>query len=146
MLVISVTGAAIMQQLTQQSPLDKGDPNNAESLCFLKLLSRNTLLSVFLPRVCISDICQFPDPCNVHANRCTWAHGSYSAVSAALCTGEWYCSLCKCSTTLSIEPCVTVQSNVRAADKTTGLIISLIFSLIMQKFKKTTTTKQHAYN
>lgn len=27
-----VTGAAVMQQLRQQSPLDKGDPNNATTL------------------------------------------------------------------------------------------------------------------
>lgn len=69
-----------MQQLKQQSPLDKGDPNNAESLCFFKLMSRNTVLSVVVSSICISDICQFPDPCNVHANRSDGAHEPIAAI------------------------------------------------------------------
>lgn len=61
-LVISVTGVAVMQQLKQQSPLDKGDPNNADAPCFPKL-NGNTELSFFILYVFTSDICQFPRPC-----------------------------------------------------------------------------------
>ncbi len=122
-LVISVTGVAVMQQLEQQTPLDKGEYNNTDSPCCHKLLSRGSGLSFFLR---VPYICQLPDP---KACKQIWwstsAHSCYSAVSAALCTGEWCSSLCKCYTFLSSEPSVTVQRNVRA-DGTAGLLMSLL--------------------
>lgn len=74
-LVISVTGVAVMQQLKQQSPLDKGDPNNTDAPCFSKL-NGNTELSFFILYVFTSDICQFPDP------------ASELQLSCFSCTGE----------------------------------------------------------
>lgn len=93
--------------------------------CFLQLLSRNTGSSSFLSPSSASPLqtsADSPDPMQMGPVE----HMSlYSAVSAALRTGKWCCSLCECSNPLLVEPGVTVQWNVRAAGVTAALLTRL---------------------
>lgn len=116
-MLISVTGVAVMQQLKQQSPLDKGDPKQYRLLLLLSPNFSAETLS-FFPPLCLHfrHLPRFSWPFT-HANRFDGAHelpppphtphpvSATQLFQQALCTGEWCCSLCKCYTLrLIVEP------------------------------------------